>query len=115
MPELNQQYFFSEDLLTALSEVRINDLKLSNYPKINNLIANKKINDTDVTLAEQIATFQLNNDQASANLVIEDILSKIESENLKTAVYIGENTVYGNDPENVNNILSRARLAIGKR
>ena len=115
MPELNQQYFFSEDFLTVLSEVRINEINLDNYPKINNLIINKKINDTDVFLAEQVVTFQLNNDQESANLIVEDLLSKLESENLKTAVYIGENTIYGNDPEDVNNILSRTRLAIGKK
>ena len=115
MPELNQQYFFSEDFLTVLSEVRINEINLDNYPKINNLIINKKINDTDVFLAEQVVTFQLNNDKESANLIIEGLLSKLESENLKTAVYIGENTIYGNDPEDVNNILSRTRLAIGKK
>ena len=100
---LNQQYFFSEDLLTTLSNVKISELDLSNYP------------DTEATIVEQIVNFQLNDDQESSNLFIDDIFIKVADESLKTAIFIGNVKIYGADPENVKNLLSRTRLAIGKK
>lgn len=112
---LNQQYFFSEDLLTDLSNVKINDLDLNNYPKINQLINEGKINNTDVSLVEQIVTFELNNDNGASNMIINDILSKIGSEKFKSIIYVGSYGVYGNEPENSANIISRTRLSLGRK
>ena len=112
---LNQQYFFSEDLLTDLSNVKINDLDLNNYPGINQLITSGKINNTDISLVEQIVTFKLNNDDGASNIIISNILSKIGSEKFKSAIYIGSYGVYGNGPENSANIISRTRLSLGRK
>ncbi|AJF62233.1 MAG: hypothetical protein QT11_C0001G0075 [archaeon GW2011_AR20] len=112
---LNQQYFFSEDLLTTLSNVKISELDLSNYPDINSMVSSGKINYTEATIVEQIVNFQLNDDQESSNLFIDDIFIKVADESLKTAIFIGNVKIYGADPENVKNLLSRTRLAIGKK
>ena len=118
-PGLNQQYFFSEDLLNTIAEVKIDELNLASYPEINKLILDKKINNTDVALVEQIVTFRLNNDKESAEIIINDILNdKILSttnEKLKTSISISDIKIYGQNPLNVDNLLTRTRLAIGKK
>jgi hypothetical protein len=121
---LDQQYFFSDDLLNSFSEVKINELNLNNYPNIKAMTLDplNKINDTDITLTEQIVTFQLNdkpddiNNKDNVKLFISDILAKFGNENMKTAIYLGEQLVYNENPEeNVANILTRTRLAVGKK
>lgn len=113
---LNQQYFFSEDLLTTLSETEITGLDLNYYPQINQLILDKKIKDADVTLVEQIVTFQLEGDQDSAEKIIDDIVKNIRDPNLKTAIYIGGTNIYSSDVLSgyEKNIISRTRLELGK-
>lgn len=110
---LNQQYFFSDDLLTVLSTVKINELDLEKYDKINSLIPDK-IKDTDVTLAEQIVTFYQDNDKDSNEKIISDVLDKLNKD-IKSAIYIEQTSVYGNAPSDIDNIISRLRLAVGKR
>lgn len=126
---LNQQYFFSEDLLTTLSETKINELDQSYYPHINSLISSTRINNTDVNIIEQIVTFQLNDDPNDLNnkdntmKMIDDVVNKIISGNLRTSIDIGGIPVYCfdpqnencPDPQNVNNLLARTRLSVGKR
>lgn len=116
-PGLSQQYFFSDDLLISISEVKISELNPANYNKINDMIANGKIEDVNIPVIEQIIIFQQNGDTQSAMDLTNDIISKITSQSLKTAVYVGDNPpIYGQDPSaDVNNILTRTRLAIGKQ
>lgn len=113
---LNQQYFFSDDVLTALDKNKISELNLANYPNIDQLVKGGKIRDLDVTLVEQIVTFQLENDETSARLITEDIINKIKSQDIETAVYIASpQPLYGQDPINIDNILARTKLAVGKK
>ena len=107
---LNQQYFFSDDLLTVLSNVKISELDLNNYDKINGLA----IEDKDVTLAEQIVTFYQKGDTNGINNIVSDVLGKLNKD-VKSAIYIGETSVYGSTPSDIDNIISRIRLAVGKK
>ena len=111
---LNQQYFFSDVLLTTLSEIKINELDLNSYPRINQLIIDGKIKDTDIKLVEQMVILESRGDHASASMITEDIINKI-NQNMNAAVYVGDIKLYGNDPGNVTNIITRARLAVGRR
>ena len=111
---LNQQYFFSDDLLTTLSEIKINELDLNSYPRINQLIIDGKIKDTDIKLVEQMVILESRGDHTSASMITEDIINKI-NQNMNAAVYVGDIKLYGNDPGNVTNIITRARLAVGRR
>jgi hypothetical protein len=108
---LNQQYFFSDDILTALSEVKISELDPNNYKEIDAL----KIKDPDATIVEQIVTFQQNAKMSSYGVtVINDIISKI-NKNMNTAIYISDSLIYGTDPRDIVNIITRTRLAVGKK
>jgi len=114
---LNQQYFFSEDLLTVFSETKISKLDLSQYPEINSLRQNGKINELDITILEQIVTFQSMEppDVESSDKLIKDLADKIKNEGLRTTISIGEQDFYDLPPEDVANLLTRTRLAVGKR
>ena len=70
---LDQQYYISEDLFDVFSEVEINELEYSNYPYVSNLIAKGAINNTELTISEQIIEFGLNEDYQNASILIEDI------------------------------------------
>jgi hypothetical protein len=108
---LNQQYFFSDDILTALSEVKISELDPNNYKEIDAL----KIKDPDATIVEQIVTFQQNAKMSAYGVtVINDIISKI-NKNMNTAIYISDSLIYGTDPRDIVNIITRTRLAVGKK
>jgi hypothetical protein len=108
---LNQQYFFSDDILTVLSEVKISELDPNNYKEIDAL----KIKDPDATIVEQIVTFQQNAKMSSYGVtVINDIISKI-NKNMNTAIYISDSLIYGTDPRDIVNIITRTRLAVGKK
>ena len=120
---LNQQYFFTDDLLNTLSNVKINELDLGNYPQISAQVFDKKINNTDTVLIEQIVTFKLNDDpldgsnKDNAKMFVDSIIIKIRDEKLKSAISIGDALpFYGDELDaNVNNILARSRLVIAKK
>lgn len=119
---LQQQYYFSEDLLTVFSNVEIQDLdinidnpELSKYPRISDLVANKKINDTTVTLLEQIATFYIEDDIDSATVMVDDLSTDLFKEQYGVALDIGGEEVYSQQTEDVVSLLARQRLIIGKR
>jgi|SRR3989344_3320645 len=114
---LNQQYFFSEDLLTVFSETKISELDLIQYPEINLLKQNSKITDLDITLLEQIVVFQSmeHPDVESSDKLIRDLIDKIKNEGLKTTISIGDQDFYDLPPEDVANLLARTRLGVGKK
>lgn len=114
---LNQQYFYSEDILTTFSEVKLNELDLNNYQDINDMISSGKINTTESTIIEQITDFYLLDppDEVNGNSFINDVLSKIDDPKLKKAIFIGESKIFGENIEGVESLLSRSRLALGKK
>ena len=114
-PGLGQQYFFSEDLLITMSGVKINELNLADYTKINQLKSSGKIEDDNILIVDQIVIFQQRGDNQAAKDIIEDIINKINTQNFNTAFFIGSEQVYGNDPTYAQNLLTRTRLVIGEK
>jgi hypothetical protein len=106
---INQEYLLSNDILTLFSNLKIGELNMTNYTNVNKLISKGIINDTNVTISQQIIVFQLNGDQVNLNIFIGDIINKTINNNLKIAVYLNETKIYGDNP-NKENILSRRRL-----
>ena len=112
-----QQFFFSEDLLTVFSEVKISELELSKYPNIDSMINNNQIKDTDFTIMEQIVLFQSeSNNQLIKNLL--DDLTEGQDNNLlgqyKFSIDIGGEVLYGETPEQTTSLISRHRIISGR-
>ena len=122
---LNQQYFFSEDILTTLSETKLNELDLSYYPQISNLISQGKINNTDVKIVEQIIFFQLNDDPADPQNkdntleLIDDLIVNVKNQNINIGVFSGALNIYSTNPsinpDDINNLIARTRIEVGNR
>ena len=122
---LNQQYFFSEDILTTLSETKLNELDLSYYPQISNLISRGKINNTDVKIVEQIIFFQLNDDPADPQNkdntleLIDDLIVNVKNQNINIGVFSGALNIYSTNPsinpDDINNLIARTRIEVGNR
>jgi len=110
---INQEYLISNDLLNIFSEVRISELNMTNYTNINSLISKGIINETNITISQQIIRFNLSNDQLNLKIFIDDIINKTNLENLKMALYLGDIKVYGDNP-NKESILSRRKIVVGK-
>ena len=122
---LNQQYFYSEDILTTFSEIRLNELDLNYYPQISNLINEGKINNTDVKVVEQIIAFQLNDDPGDPENVdntlelISDIMNNVVNQNINIGIFAGDLNIYNTnpsvDPNDINNLIARTRIEVGKK
>lgn len=118
-----QQYYFAEDLINVLNGVKINELDLSAYLTINNMINDKKITDTSLTIMQQIITLK---EQSEITIDISDdkyacdVFEDIAKDKIKpSASYgIGLNLGSSNICEEVLNpkinIITRSRTSIGK-
>ena len=111
-----QQYFFSEDLLNVLSTVKISEIQAT-YPSINQMVLDGKIKNTDLTIIEQVLTFQIENNPSDACGLFSNITNNLLPPNYKTVVDVtqAEDDICGQQISNVINLISRNRIAIGRR
>ena len=110
-----QQYYFSEDTLVVLNNVKINELDLAQYPKIEEMINNGKISDTSSTLVEQIAEFQINEDKASACLLFRDATKNLLPSSYNSTFQIRNDNICDDDTNEFINIISRSRTATARK
>ena len=58
--DLNQQYYFSEDLFDVFSNIKLEELELVKYPQIIMLSLGGGINNSNLSLSEIIVDFSIN-------------------------------------------------------
>ena len=71
--DLNQQYYFSEDLFDVFSNIKLEELELVKYPQIIMLSLGGGINNSNLSLSEIIVDFSINGNSESASILIEDL------------------------------------------
>jgi len=114
-PRLEQPFYFSEDVLDVFSNVKINELELSQYPKITNLITTGKITNQEKTIFEVLVDFNSQDpkDTASSNDVIDDLMQGIIPEQYGFGVDFSGTEVYETPGKEKINVIARQRLVLG--
>ena len=54
---IDQQFYFSEDILNRFSSTKVSELDLTKYPEVQRMISDGTIKNTENTLLEQIVIF----------------------------------------------------------
>ena len=111
-----QQYFFSEDMLNVLSDVRINELDMSSYPQINALINNADIKDTSASVLEAIISLQAESPPKTVQAcnLFKDVRIRVEPPGYKIGLDLTNTQVCAGESVGGVNIISRGRTATGK-
>jgi len=115
-PRIEQPFYFSEDVLDVLSNVRISELDLSQYPGITNQIATGIISNPDKTVFEILVEFNNKNpkDVANTKILLDELLNGIMPVQYGLGVEFGGISVYNKDPtKEVTNVIARQRLVLG--
>ena len=108
-----QQYYFAEDMLNVLDNVKINELDLSYYPLINNMINDGTIKDPSASIIEQIIILESENKRSAACLIFKDISEKALPSSYKTGLDLTTVNICGEERK-ATNIISRGRTSTGK-
>ncbi|MBL7147841.1 MAG: hypothetical protein ISS82_03380 [Nanoarchaeota archaeon] len=99
---MQQQYYFSEDLLDVFSEVTVGELSIADYPSLEYFIENNP----DLTILESIVlnTYDNNGD------IINESIDGLISEQYGIAFYIDDDEAIINELEGSGSLVSRERL-----
>ncbi len=111
---IDQQFYFSEDVLNRFSSIKVSELDLTKYPEIQRMVSEETIKDLDNTLIEQIVVFRENEGESSpsAQLFVEDITKNLIPEQYGFSVDVnGE--IFSKSKE-VTTLVSRERLVFGE-
>ena len=111
---VDQQFYFSEDILNRLSTAKISELDLTKYPEIQRMVSQAVIKDTESTLMEQIVFFRENEGEESPNalLFVDDITKGMIPEQYGFSVDV--NGEIFKKTKDVNTLVSRERLVFGE-
>ncbi|MBS3156109.1 hypothetical protein J4413_02650 [Candidatus Woesearchaeota archaeon] len=111
---VDQQFYFSEDILNRLSTVKVSELDLTKYPEIQRMVSQAVIKNTDNTLIEQIVIFRENEGESSssAELFVEDITNNLIPEQYGFSVDV--NGEIFKKTKEINTLVSRERLVFGE-
>ena len=109
-----QQYFFSEDMLNVLSNVKINELDINSYAQINALINDAEIKDTSAPILEAIISLQAEAKIVQACDLFKNIRGKVEPPGYKIGLDLTNTQVCADESVSGVNIISRGRTATGK-
>ena len=109
-----QQYYFSEDMLNVLQNVKISELQDS-YPEINQMVIDGRIKDTEINILEQMLTFELENKRDDACILFNETTNNLLPESYKISFDLSTTTICGEQIADAVNLISRNRLAIGRR
>jgi|SRR3989338_8232883 len=109
-----QQYYFSEDMLNVLQNVKISELQDS-YPEINQMVIDGRIKDTEINILEQMLTFELENKRDDACILFNETTNNLLPESYKISFDLSTTTICGEQAADAVNLISRNRLAIGRR
>ena len=109
-----QQYYFSEDMLNVLQNVKISELQ-SSYPQINQMVFDGKIKDPEISILEQILTFELENKREDACILFNEVINNLLPKNYKVSFDLSTTTICGEQIRDATNLISRNRLAIGRK
>lgn len=111
---IDQQFYFSEDILNRFSSIKISELDLTKYPEIQRMVGDGSITNLENTLVEQIVIFREieRENSPSANLFVEDITEGLIPEQYGFSVDVnGE--IFKKSKE-VSTLVSRERLVFGE-
>ena len=109
-----QQYYFSEDMLNVLQNVKISELQDS-YPEINQMVIDGRIKDTEINILEQMLTFELENKRDDACILFNETTNNLLPESYKISFDLSTTTICGEQAADAVNLISRNRLAIGRK
>ena len=109
-----QQYYFSEDMLNVLQNVKISELQDS-YPEINQMVIDGRIRDPEINILEQMLTFELDNKRDDACILFDETTNNLLPESYKISFDLSTTTICGEQIADAVNLISRNRLAIGRR
>lgn len=109
-----QQYYFSEDMLNVMQNVKISEIQ-SSYPGIEEMVINGKIKDPEASILEQLLTFELENKRDDACILFDKIKINLLPKNYKISFDLSAATICGDEITDAVNLISRNRLAVGRR
>ena len=115
-PRLEQPFYFSEDVLDVLSNVRIKELDLAQYPGILNMINTGVITNTDKTAFEVLVELNQKQpaDTANIKVLMDDLIKGVVPVQYGLGLDFSNQQVYVNDPaKEVTNVIARQRLVLG--
>ena len=104
-----QQYYFSEDMLNVLQNVKISELELTSYPQINQMVINGKIKDPEINILEQLLTFELENKRDDACILFNEVTNNLLPKSYKISFDLSATTICGEQATDATNIISRNR------
>lgn len=115
-PRIEQPFYVSEDVLDVLSNVRIKELDLSQYPGIMSLITTGVVTNTDKTVFEVLV--ELNQkvppDTANTKVLMDDLMKGVVPVQYGLGLDLKGQQVYANDPaKEATNVIARQRLVLG--
>jgi len=110
---LKQQYYLAEDLLTTLSNVKINELDLEEYPNIQNLKDNNLITNEDLTIIEQIIEFKEFNMIDEAETLLNDITDNLIPTQFGFSFTLDIEEIIEGAEEDASALVSRRRFVTG--
>ncbi len=107
---VEQQTFVSQDILSIISELRINEL---NSTFIINETNSQNITDTNKTVLEQIGIYWATNRKDKAQLLLEDVINNSIPNNYGIKTTIGNSTILLQDLALKINSISASRMISG--